>query len=213
MASLQIPTIISLKDMDWSFDKEIVRKVLHLLSVFVLASYLLISHYFNHELGLFFLLILLVIAIILEYLRVEVDRNIPIIGIFWNYIKRKRERNTLGSEVYFLLGSIIALSIFDIRIAIVAILMTIFGDATAAIIGYKFGKTPIKFIKGKAWEGAIAEFGINVLVGLLIIPSMWWIVIIMALVATTVEVASSKIDDNILIPIFGGLAGHVLLFL
>lgn len=199
--------------MDWSFDREIVRKFLHLLSVFVLAFYLIISHYFNHELGLFFLLILLVIAIILEYLRVEVDRNIPIIGIFWNYIKRKRERNTLGSEVYFLLGSIIALSIFDIRIAIVAILMTIFGDATAAIIGYKFGKTPIKFIKGKAWEGAIAEFGINVLVGLLIIPSMWWIVIIMALVATTVEVASRKIDDNILIPIFSGLIGHTLLFL
>jgi dolichol kinase len=35
----------------------------------------------------------------------------------------------------------------------------------------------------------------------------------MALVATSVETASSKIDDNILIPIFSGFAGHILLFL
>lgn len=199
--------------MAWSFDKEIVRKSLHLLSVFVLAFYLLISHYFDPEVGLFFLLTLLVIAIILEYLRIEVDSNIPIMSTFWNYIRREREKNTLGSEIYFLLGLIVALSVFDIRIAIVAMLMTIFGDATAAIIGHQFGKTPIKFFQGRAWEGAIAEFGIDILVGLLVIPSMWWIVIVMALVATTVEVASNRIDDNILIPIFSGFIGHICLFL
>lgn len=199
--------------MAWNFNKEVVRKLLHLLSIFILFFYLLISHYFNHQIGLFFLSALLIIAITLEYLRIEVDRNVPIISILWKYIRRKKERDAIGSEVYFLLGSIIVLSVFDIRIAIVAILMTIFGDAVAAVIGYKFGKTPIKFIKGKAWEGVLAQFGIDVLVGLLIMPSMWWIVIIMALVATSVETASNKIDDNILIPIFSGFAGHILLFL
>ena len=125
--------------MSWDFKKEIGRKFIHLLSIFILIGYLFFASTFNHRFALFILAFFLILSIEFEYFRIETGRKLPVIHHLWKY-KRASEKNRLGGEVFFLIGAIICFAIFDLRIAAAAMLMTTFGDMSAALVGKKFGK-------------------------------------------------------------------------
>lgn len=208
----------------WGFRQEFGRKIIHLFSISFLIIYLIFSNVFDEKIALIILAAILVVMIHLEFWRLETKISFPILNMLWKY-KRPKEKGQLGGEVFFLIGAIICLAIFDIRIAAGAILMATFGDMAAAIVGKGFGKNWIT--KRKAWEGIIAEFIIDILVGFLVIrttvwklsghldfgQSIWLIIIIMAFTATFVETVASKIDDNLLVPVLAGFNGQVALML
>lgn len=200
----------------WDFKREIGRKVIHLLSISFLIIYVIFSSYFNHKIALIVLAFLLTILIEIEYFRIEIGKNVPLISLLWRY-KRTKEKETLGAEVFFLIGSIICLAVFDIRIAFAAILMTTFGDLTAALIGRKFHKIKISYIKNKAMEGILAELFVDLIIGFLVFYYfglvLWPVILVMAITATFVEMVVSKIDDNLLIPLFSGFNGQLTLYI
>lgn len=157
----------------------------------------------------------------LEYFRLEIGNKIPILSKIWGYVRREKEKNQIGGDIFFLIGAILVLAVFDIRIAVAGILMTTFGDLSAALIGSKFGKHYFKNFKDRAWEGIFAEFFVNILIGILVLiflfggsfySLVWVIIITMALTATFVETIVSKIDYNLLIPIFSCFNGQIALF-
>ena len=211
--------------MEWDFKRALGRKLIHVLSISFLIIYILVSSTFNHKIALFILAFLLIILIELEYFRVELGIHIPILGYLWKRFRREKEKHTLGGEVFFLISSIIVLAIFDLRIAAAAILMTTFGDMAAALIGKRFGR--IWITKKIALEGVLAELIVNIVIGFLILrTSLWWInpsagfgsalwiiILVMSITATVVESAISKFDDNLLIPIFSGFNGQIVLWL
>lgn len=214
----------------WSFKKELIRKSIHLLSIIFLVSYVLVSKEVNHKVGLLFLSFMLVFLFELEYARVELGAKIPFLKKLWEY-RRDKEKDHLGAEIYFLLGSIICLAIFDLRIAAAAMLMVTFGDLAAALVGKKFGKTPLPYIKEKAWEGFLAELAVDFVIGIAVLRQpingrMWWdtswlpagepmwlIIVAMAVSATVVETAVKKLDDNLLVPVIAGFNGEIILLL
>jgi dolichol kinase len=214
----------------WNFKKELIRKSIHLFSVIFLVVYVLVSNFVNHKIALLFLSFLLVILFELEYARVEVGAKIPLLRKLWEY-RRDKEKNHMGAEIYFLLGAIISLAIYDLRIAAASILMVTFGDMAAAIIGTRFGRTPLPYIKDKAWEGFLAELAVNLLIGFFVLRQpvngkMWWdsslfpagepmwiIIVIMAVTATVVETAVKKLDDNLLVPVIAGFNGEIIYLL
>lgn len=214
----------------WSFKKEVIRKSIHLLSIIFLVAYVLVSKEVNHKVALLFLSFMLIILFELEYARVEVGAKIPFLKKLWEY-RRDKEKNHMGAEIYFLLGSIICLAIFDLRIAAAAMLMVTFGDLAAALVGTKFGKTPLPYIKGKAWEGLLAELAVDLAIGIIVLREpvngrMWWdsswlpagdpmwlIIVVMAVSATVVETAVKKLDDNLLVPVVAGFNGEIILLL
>jgi len=211
--------------MAWSYTREVARKGIHLLSLSFILIYIIISGFFGHRVGLFALAFLLVILIEIEYVRIEMKAKIPIISRLW-WVKRKKEKEKLGGEVFFLVGTIICLSVFDLKIAIAAVLMTTFGDLAAALIGKKFGKHWLPWLKNRAWEGIIAELVVDLIIGFIVLrTNLWWqsgvgfgqpiwpIIIVMALTATIVETSISKLDDNLLIPVFSGFNGQVVLMI
>jgi len=203
--------------MSWDFKKEVKRKAIHLPSVSFILIYLLFFGFFDEKVALLVLLAVLIIGIEFEYLRVEAKYKIPIISRLWKY-KRKKEQNRLGGEIFFLLGAIICLAVFDYRIAIAAILMTTFGDMAAAIIGKRFGRHWLPWFKKRAWEGIAAEFAVNIVIGyalmkVLLVPSPLAIALAMAATATIVETVVHKLDDNLLIPIFAGFNGQLMLMI
>ncbi|OGF44651.1 MAG: hypothetical protein A2452_08040 [Candidatus Firestonebacteria bacterium RIFOXYC2_FULL_39_67] len=219
------------KEKKWSFKKEVIRKSIHLFSVIFLIAYVLVSKEVNHKVALLFLSFMLIILFELEYARVEVGAKIPFLRKLWEY-RRDKEKHHMGAEIYFLLGSIISLAIFDLRIAAAGILMVTFGDLTAALVGTKFGKTPLPYIKGKAWEGFLAELAVDFLIGFMVLRlpvngRMWWdtcwwlpagdpmwlIIAVMAVTATVVETAVKKLDDNLLVPVIAGFNGEIILLL
>jgi dolichol kinase len=213
-------------EFEWSFKKELARKAVHFSSILIILFFFLIKYYFNEETALFLLVGVLVIFLALEYWRIEVGRNLPIISSIWKYVRREKEKDRLGGDVFILLGAILVLSIFDIKVAISAILMTTFGDMAASLIGTRLGNHYLTILEDRAWEGILAEFFVDLAIGFIIFfwgfwlnPSIllnyqfWIIVLVMSLVATLIETIIYMVDDNLLIPIFAGFSGQTILML
>lgn len=205
--------------MVWNYKLEVARKGIHILSTSFILIYLIFAYLFNHSVGLFALAFLLIVLVEAEYMRIELGKKIPLISRLWA-VKRAKEKERLGGEVFFLIGAIICLAIFNLPIAITAILMTTFGDLAAALIGKKFGKHWIQKLKNRAWEGVIAELIVNIIIGFLIIGTFinkdisgWIIILTMAITATVVETVINKLDDNLLIPVFTGFNGQIALLI
>jgi phytol kinase len=184
---------------------ELKRKFVHALTLIYVAVYYIAMKLFGHQIAILILLATLIFFITVDFFRVIEHKKIPIFHLLW----RTREENTLGGQVYLILGFIIALSIFEFPIAITVILMTIFGDIAAAIFGIAFGKHWIKSLPETAWEGVIAEFVVDIIIAYLIIGN-WIIVIPTAAMATFVETVFPHVDDNLAIPVFAGFIGQTL---
>ncbi|TGC09507.1 diacylglycerol/polyprenol kinase family protein [Methanolobus halotolerans] len=186
-----------------SFFNEIVRKGIHLTSILIVLVYA----FFGKQATLSLLITYLVIILTIEHLRLDRGFKLP----FVSFLLRKKEVSGLGSHVYFTLGALIAVAVFSEHVAYAAILMTTFGDASAALVGKRIGKIRI-FGNGKSLEGLIAELCIDLVIGYIFLSS-WQAAILMAAVATMVETYFVKIDDNLAIPIFSGFSVEILFFL
>jgi len=185
---------------------ELKRKTIHILGLlYVLAYWLAFKIFESHQIAILLLLAVFLIIITLEFFRIVGKKKLPIMRIFM----REKEENSLGGQVYYLLGIILAISLFEFPIAITVILMTVFGDMAAAIFGIAFGKHWIKQLDETAWEGVIAEFVVDLVIGYLIL-SNWIIIIPMAFMATFVETIFPHVDDNLAIPVFAGFIGQAL---
>ncbi|MBU0466841.1 MAG: SEC59/DGK1/VTE5 family protein [Nanoarchaeota archaeon] len=203
--------------MTFTFKNELARKFVHFLSLFIILVYFLASDFFSEKIALIILVLILIILLEFEYLRIELGNKIPILSKIWSYMRRKKEKDKLGGDIFFVIGAILVLAVFDLRIAIAAILMTTLGDLSAALIGKKFGKHPL--LKTKSWEGTIAEFIVNIIIGISVFIiytgtsfanwQAWTIILVMALTATFVETVVNKLDDNLLIPVFAGFNGQI----
>jgi dolichol kinase len=192
--------------MAWDFKKEVRRKLVHLLSVFFIIVFVVVSTTFGKRLALFALVLLLLLFIEMDYVRVELGRKIPIIGRIW----RKKETGRHGAQVFFLIGAIISLAVFDFNIALAAILMTTFGDMAAALIGKRFGS--IWIAKERALEGILAEFIVDFAIAYILLDN-WIVMLVMSLTATIVESMIYKLDDNLIIPVFSGFNGQLATYI
>lgn len=200
--------------MVWGALHEIGRKIIHITILIVLAAYFLIqdnlvgagySAELAKQVSLLFLVALLIIFLVLEYLRLELNWKIP---LFSQFI-RPKEQDRMYGVVYFLAGTIISLAVFNSKIALAALLMTTFGDMAAALIGRRFGSTLV--YRNKTWAGFFGELGVNLIVGFLVLDNIY-VILAMALVATIVETLVDELDDNLLIPIFSGFVGQIIFF-
>lgn len=186
---------------------EVMRKSVHLVSIFIVLIY----EFFGKDAILWVLMLFLVTVLFLEYFRLEKGMKIP----FFYMMYREQEADRLGGHIYFALGAIAVISLFNKEIAYAAILMTTFGDMAAAMIGKFYGKRRIFreiFKNDKSLEGSASEFIIDLLVGLAITGNLI-VSLVMAFIATLTETAVNKIDDNLIIPIFSGFFGQMILVL
>ncbi|MBI2541980.1 CTP--2,3-di-O-geranylgeranyl-sn-glycero-1-phosphate cytidyltransferase [Candidatus Woesearchaeota archaeon] len=200
--------------MVWGLFHEIGRKIIHITILFVLGAYFLIQESLTgagytaalaKQVALLFLVALLIIFLILEYLRLELGWRMP----FFSQFIRPKEQNRMYGVIYFLSATVISLAVFDHKIALAALLMTTFGDMAAALIGKRYGNTLI--YRNKTWAGFLAELGVNLAVGFFVLNNIY-VIIGMASIATVVETLVDELDDNLLIPLFAGFAGQIIQF-
>lgn len=184
---------------------EMKRKLFHLISLLYIVIYIILLKIFDREVALLSLIFILGIFVIIEYHRIIKKRKV----LFFHILFRKKEEDKLAGNIYFTLGAILAFAVFELDIAITALLMTTLGDLVAAIFGIAFGKHWLKKTPDTAWEGIIAEFIVDLIIGFVVLGNIW-IVIPMALVATYVETKMIHIDDNLAVPIFSGFIGQVV---
>ncbi len=188
---------------EFSLKKELQRKTVHVTSVLIVIAYFFLPK----TVILLILMVLLILFLELEFVRIDLRLKLP----FFQQFYREKEKDRLAGHVFFIMGAIIAISVFDKNIAMAAILMTTFGDTCAAIFGKRFGRTWIPKLKNRAVEGCMAEFIVDLAIGFMFLDS-WLVIVVMAGTATIVETVVNKMDDNLLIPLFSGFNAQMLTY-
>lgn len=208
MTIFAILTLLNFKNaMAKSLRKEILRKLFHLMEIPVLLVYSIVRYYWTEKVAILCLAVLFLVFLEIEYIRLEVRPKIPKeFDIF-----RPKERDNVTSSIFFIAATIIVFAVFDYPIALTALLLTVFGDMASAMIGIKFGKH--KIFHRKSLEGFLAGLVINLFVGALVLPAYPIIYVSMAVVASTVELLTGKLDDNLTVPVFAAFTGHALAFI
>ncbi|MBI2650850.1 phosphatidate cytidylyltransferase [Candidatus Woesearchaeota archaeon] len=194
--------------MSWNFFHEIGRKVIHLTILIVLLLFFAIKDQFGKQTALLFLVALLILFLILEYLRLDLNIKLP----FFHQFIRPKEQYRVYGVIFFLCSTIITLSVFETSIALTALLMTTFGDVSAAIAGKKYGTTML--FRNKTVVGFIAELATNLIVAVIMSLSFdinIYIPIAMAFAATIVETMLDEVDDNLVVPVISGFIGQILI--
>lgn len=192
--------------------REIIRKLIHLIEVPIIVGYSVLHFYFSPKIGVLSLTGLLLLLLEIEYFRIDYQTQIgaQITEFFGKFALRRHERNNVVGAIFFVISTIIAFSVFDYSIALLALLLSVFGDLAAAIMGIAFGKT--KIFRNKSYVGSLSGLIINILIGFILIPTYPQIFLPMALTASVVETLTQKLDDNLTVPLFAGFVGQLILF-
>ena len=186
---------------------EFARKAVHLSSLFIVIGYTLLLNYTSDRVAILTMTGLLLILLKIEYLRVEYK---PKIAALFESLFRKHEKNNISGAVFMVISCIICFSAFEYWVAFLALFMAIFGDLFSALIGRAIGK--IKIYKKKTLEGTIAGLVANSIVGYLIMPDYFVLIISMSLAATVMELLTNKLDDNLTVPVFAGFIGQMVVY-
>jgi len=137
--------------------------------------------------------------------------------IFKNFTKvmRDKEKNAVGPHICLTVGSLIPMLLIpNYLIAIAGIIIAVFSDAAASLVGRKFGKRKLPFAErtGKSYEGLIGGFIVAFLVP---IPILLWglnigmtliLALIGAITVSVIDVLTPLVTDNYLNPIFASFA-------
>ena len=183
--------------------KELLRKSIHLTSLLIVVVYV----YMGKQIVLDMLIVYLVLILLIEHFRLSRGAKIPLL----DFLYREKERSCVGGHVFFVLGSVVAISVYSKEVAIASILMITFGDIVASIVGITAGKTPIKGTK-KSLEGSAAEFFTDLVIAGVLLQNLP-VAVVMASVATFTETWLSGIDDNLSIPVFSGFSAELMMLL
>ena len=187
--------------------KEVLRKLLHfVLGLAVLLAGIFLRDKVELKVVLIWVFVALVILIIIDYFRIEFKLEIP----FYSHFIRDKEADRFNGLIYGLIATLLIFTFLPFEIALAALSMAIFGDAVACLVGKHLGGP--KVFKKKTFVGSTAAFIINILVGVVVLSNIV-VIIVMALMATFVELSVDKIEDNLVVPVFTGIAGVVALYL
>ena len=187
--------------------REILRKLFHLYQLPMIIGYIALRYYFSERIAIFAIVIVLVIILEYEFLRLDLNIKMPDpFGIL-----RPHEKRGVSGMLFMVLATIVVFTVFDFRIAITAMLITVFGDLVSALVGIQYGKHRIK--TGKSWEGFAAGLVMNLIVASVFLWEYPLIVIAMAFVGSIVEMLTYKLDDNLTVPISSAFAGHTVAFI
>jgi phosphoserine phosphatase len=137
-------------------------------------------------------------------------RNLPIISAITRHAASQAELYDFAmAPLYFAIGILLTLLLFPAPVSSATIAIFALGDSTASLFGGLLSKKPLPFNKGKTLEGSIAGFFFAFLAGSLFISPAK--ALIGAAVAMVTECLPLPVNDNILIPLYTGLALALLI--
>ena len=173
----------------------------------MLLAYTVCRFFWSEKVAILALTAMFMVLMEFEYFRLEVKLKLP--G-HWNILRPHEQDNVAGS-IFFIAATIIVFAVFDYSIALTALLLTVCGDLASALVGIKYGKH--KIFRQKTLEGFLAGLVINLAVAFLIMPDFPAVSVTMAFVASTVELLTGKLDDNLTVPLFAGFTGQIIAYM
>jgi dolichol kinase len=191
---------------------EVQRKAIHLSFVVLPADLLfqVLPWPRTHAEWRLFLIATCLLAIVIDLFRIHERRVKNFFRGFFGQLIREHEEFSLMGSTYLLIGSLLAIEIFPRNIAAAAIGFTVIGDATAAMVGKRWGRRP--FFK-KTIEGALGGLaGCLLWAALLALTGSlsWELALAGAVTASLVELLPIPLDDNLGMTLIAGYAMRLL---
>jgi dolichol kinase len=190
-----------------AFPIELNRKIVHLCSLVFPLAYRYIIGFENRHIAIFVVAFFAALMLLFEVLRFKNASFRKVFNFVFKLALREKEGHKPTGAIFVLTSFLVCIVLFPPLIAFYAMAFLSIGDSFAAIVGQKFGKHRFKN-SNRTLEGSIACFFSILLFGLLTMPSPEYLAIILigTFVATVAEVINLKIDDNIKMPLFSGIA-------
>ena len=156
------------------------------------------------------LIIFTLVSLLIEYFRR--NRRGYINFFFQKYLepilRSSEKKGDLTGATWMLIGFTSSVIIFEIEVAVLALLFLAIGDAVAALIGRAL---PIGKVWNKSILGSLSGFLCCVFFGLAINNTLpLKIVVFGAISGMLIELIPLKINDNFSIPVFSGFIMQIL---
>jgi len=178
---------------------EIVRKSIHFLIALCPGMAAV-----NYNLTVLVLLAGIVCYSVMEFLRLS-GVTVPLVSVITGMSSRPRDMGrfvmgpvTLGT------GALLALLLFPLPVAGIAVLALAFGDGFAGLAGKLFGRHRPAFLFGKSVEGSLACFAATYFCAFMV-SNNHAVSAAAAITAAAVEALPLEDYDNILLPLVVGL--------
>lgn len=198
--------------MNWKVDpqwrtklvKEIRRKLIHLTGLLVPLSILA----FGKTITAILIALALLVALILEVGRLNGRISLPEV--------RDKEKNSVAGYIYYILGSLLTVIIFEPMIAVTSMLMLSLGDAVSGIVGSILERANVRdnctSIRLKPLPIVVSMFLVCLTIGFLssTITQLPFRVYFAGAVGATVadslavNAGGRTLDDNLIIPLLSG---------
>lgn len=208
MSDSSLRVVSKTRSKNFGYDEittEIFRKSIHILVAFVPAIASI-----NLELTQIFLSSAVVIYSICELMRLNGRQVVLISGITAAASRERDKGHLVLGPVTLAVGAMLALMLYPMKVAEIAIYALAFGDSAASLVGKLFGKIELPGFGKKTLEGTLACFAAVFSVTLMISRNISGSIVIAA-VATLIELIPVKDLDNLLIPVGTGLAAVMIL--
>jgi len=139
------------------------------------------------------------------------------LGLFGKVLRGKEQEGGMTASTVLMASAALTIFLFRTEVAVSVLAFLAVGDSFAAIIGKKYGVTPL--VSGKTLEGSMASLLSCLLISLPILhvsSLMGWglspkSLAAGALAATAAELFEIPLDDNLRIPIFAGLVMELVI--
>lgn len=179
---------------------DIIREIIHASGFFVPVLAGLIGIY-NVALIISVVSVLYFISELARINRID----LPLISVITRNAALPAERYDFATApLYFAIGILITLMFFPAPVNGAAIAIFTLGDSAASLFGGLISNKPLPFNKGKTLEGSLAGFFFAFLAGSLFVSP--FLALIGATIAMIIESLPLPVNDNILMPLFTGLA-------
>lgn len=141
------------------------------------------------------------IFLILETTRLSTKIHFPFHRTV-QYSLRKEELDVFASYVHMSLGYLFVAFTCPATIFLGVLCFSAFADASASIVGIKFGKHKISVNKKKSWEGAMAGFIVGLISSTIFVGFVWGLcAAILFMILDIYSPEKFKVCDNLSVPI------------
>lgn len=198
-------TIVSIlsRDKALSWKHEIRRKLVHVSSAIIPFGITTAS--IPIELAVFVILVGTLVYTVSEIMRINGIAFPGIFAVTEACIRGSEKKRFLHAPVALLLGAVLSLLIFPIRVASAVILIEAFADTAATLIGRAFGRHRIPYNVNKSIEGSCSALIVGFFCAWVYLPFIP--ALVAGITACLIESLPLKniVDDNLTIPLGTGL--------
>lgn len=178
-------------------------------SMHIAVGLITIALIYYNLLSPFAILLLIIIGILLSFLCKRM--RIPIISTFLDQVERDEQRHKFPGKgtIFFFIGVLLSLQLFEQDIALAAIMVLTFGDSISHMFGAQFGRLKNIF-NGKSkklLEGTLAGTLAGFFGAVFFVPiPEAFLGSAAAMIAEVIKIDFNEntLDDNLIVPLIAG---------